>query len=148
MSAEDEVRKASRKFYAALNAMANGNAGALSDVWGHGASVTAMHPVGGRHVGWNAVDGSFRQVGELASDGSIELVDQIVQVLGDVAYEVGVERGRFRLAGQPVGIDHRVTNIYQRQDGQWKLVHHHTDISPAMLQVLDRLQAPATQSSR
>ena len=34
---------------------------------------------------------------------------------------------------------HRVTNIYRREAGAWKLVHHHTDISPAMLDVLARL---------
>lgn len=43
------------------------------------------------------------------------------------------------LAGQRVEINQRVTNIYQRQDGQWKMIHHHSDISPAMLEVLRQL---------
>jgi ketosteroid isomerase-like protein len=148
MSTEDEVRKASKQFYAALNLMANGNAGTLSDIWSHSASVTAMHPIGGRQVGWNAVRESFEQVADLASDGKLDLKDQLIRVDGDVAYEVGVEYGRFKLAGQQVSIEHRVTNIYQREAGVWKMIHHHTDTSPAMLEVLSRLQPASGQVGR
>ncbi|MEO6354113.1 MAG: hypothetical protein ABI656_00070 [bacterium] len=38
-------------------------------------------------------------------------------------------------------INHRVTNIYQREAGGWKLIHHHTDLVPAMLDVLNRSQS-------
>ena len=55
MSEEDDVRAASARFYAALNGMAGGNAGAMAAVWSHSASVTAMHPIGGREVGWAEV---------------------------------------------------------------------------------------------
>ncbi|HYU19986.1 MAG TPA: nuclear transport factor 2 family protein [Chloroflexota bacterium] len=37
---------------------------------------------------------------------------------------------------------HRVTNIYRREGGEWKMVHHHTDVSPAMNDLLSRLQPP------
>src|SRR5258705_10521813 len=142
MSAEDEIREASRQFYAGLNRMANGESGALVDIWSHSAAVTAMHPIGGREVGWDAVRESFDKVAQLASDGKVGLKDQLIQVAGDVAYEVGIEHGQFKLAGQPVTIEHRVTNIFRREAGAWKLVHHHADISPAMLEVLSRLPPP------
>jgi ketosteroid isomerase-like protein len=143
MSLKEEVRKASKQFYAGLNSMANGDSGPLADIWSHKGDVTAMHPIGGREVGWDAVRGSFEQVAKLASNGKIELKDQIIEVDGDLAYEVGIEAGQLALAGEQVTIDHRVTNIYQRQAGVWKIVHHHTDISPAMMNVLRRLQAKA-----
>jgi ketosteroid isomerase-like protein len=139
MAATDEVREASQRFYAALNSMANGDAGPLAGSWLQGTSVTAMHPIGRREVGWDAVRGSFEQVARLAADGKIELTDQRIEVIGDVAYEVGVEQGRFKLAGQPVTLAQRVTNVYRREEGSWKMIHHHTDISPAMLDVLSRL---------
>lgn len=143
MATEDEVRKASTQFYAGLNAMANGDAGPLADSWSHSAAVTALHPIGGRDLGWDAVAASFAKVAELASDGKIELKDQLIRVAGDTAYEVGTEHGQITLAGQPVSIAHRVTNIYQREGGAWKMVHHHADTAPAMLEVLSRLQAQA-----
>jgi len=141
MSIEDEVRKASGQFYAALNRMLNGDAGPLTDIWSHSAAVTTMHPIGGREVGWDKVRESWEQVAKLASDGKVELKDQLIQVAGDVAYEVGTEQGQAKLGGQQVSIEHRVTNIYRREAGTWKVVHHHTDVSPAMLDVLSRLQA-------
>jgi ketosteroid isomerase-like protein len=140
MAAEDEVRQASGRFYAALNRMANGDASALSDVWSHGATVTAMHPIGGRQVGWDAVRESFNQVAKLATDGKIELRDQLIHVGGDMAYELGVEAGPVKLAGHQVSLEHRVTNVYKREAGGWKMIHHHTDTSSAMLDVLARLK--------
>ena len=141
MSTEDEVRKASEQFYAALNRMANGDARPLADIWSQGTDVTTMHPIGGREVGWDKVRGSFQQVAEIASEGRIRLEDQLIRVVGDLAYELGAERGQAKFAGQQVSLDHRVTNIYRREAGSWKVVHHHTDVSPAMVDVLNRLQA-------
>lgn len=139
MSTEDEVRATSKRFYEALTRMANGDGLLLGEVWSQDADVTAMHPIGGRHVGWAAVQQSFNQVADAASDGKVELTEQRIRVLGDVAYEVGVEKGQFKLGGHQAIIDIRVTNIYQRQGGAWKLVHHHTDTSPSMLEILRRL---------
>jgi ketosteroid isomerase-like protein len=140
MSTEDEVRTASEQFYAALNKMANGDASAMSEIWSHDTVVTAMHPVGGRHVGWDEVRDSFQQVAEIASDGRVRLDDQMIQVTGAMAYEIGSERGQASFAGQQVTLDHRVTNIYRREADSWRIVHHHTDTSSAMLDVLKRIQ--------
>jgi uncharacterized protein (TIGR02246 family) len=148
MSTEDEVREVSKRFYTALNSMANGDADPLGVVWSHSGTVTAMHPIGGRQVGWDAVRRSFEQVAELASNGKIELRDQVIRVVGDVACEVGVERGHLKLADEQVTIEHRVTNIYQRQDGVWRVIHHHTDTSPAMIDAIKRLQPVSAQAGR
>jgi ketosteroid isomerase-like protein len=143
MSTIDEVRNASKLFYTGLNRMVNGDSGLLAEIWSHNTDVTTMHPIGGRQVGWDAVRASFGQVAGLASAGQVGLKDQLIQVAGDMAYEVGIEQGNITLAGERVMIEHRVTNIYRREAGAWKIVHHHTDISPAMMNVLSRLQAKA-----
>ena len=141
MSSEDEVRAASAQFYAALNSMMVGDAAPLADIWSHGANVSTMHPIGGREAGWDEVRGSFEQVARLASGGHAELRDESIQVAGDMAYEVGIEQGQATLAGEQIAIEHRVTNVYRREAEGWKIVHHHTDLSPAMLELLGRLQA-------
>lgn len=141
MSAQNEIRKASKRFYAGLNRMANGERGALADSWSHGPTVTTMHPIGGRQVGWEAVRDSFDQVAAMASDGTISLKDQHIEVGGDMAFEIGIEHGQFKMGGQNVRLEHRVTNVYRHEAGEWKMVHHHTDTSQAMLDVLGRLQA-------
>ena len=136
MSAEEDVRHASKQFYTALNRMANGDPGLMASAWSHGPEVTALHPIDGREIGWEAVKASFERFAQIAADGNIDLKDQLIHVDGDVAYELGVEQGECKLDGHPVAIKHRVTNIYRREDGGWRMIHHHSDTSPAMLDVL------------
>lgn len=141
MSASDDVKAASTQFYAAVNGMLNGQQGSMDEIWSHGATATTMHPIGGREVGWDNIRPVWDQVASLAAGGQVELADQVLSVDGDTAYEVGYERGHGTLAGERVAIDHRVTNIYRLENGAWKVVHHHTDLSPAMMELLARLQA-------
>jgi ketosteroid isomerase-like protein len=141
MSTENEVRKASEQFYSALNHMLNGDAAPLADIWSHSAVVTTMHPFGGLQVGWDKVRKSLEQMAGLASEGQATLRDQTIQVAGDMAYELGIEHGQAKVAGQQLPIEHRVTNIYRREAGGWKIVHHHTDVSPAIVYALSHLPA-------
>src|SRR3972149_4524569 len=117
MSTEDEVRKASEQCEAAVNRMVNEDPGPLAHIWSHSAAVTTMHPIGGREVGWDRVRQSWDQVAQIASEWHVTLDDQVIQVAGDVAYELCVEHGQTKLAGQQVAIEHRVTNIYRRESG-------------------------------
>lgn len=143
MSTEDDIRQASKRFYAALTRMANGDAGALADSWSHNTTVTALHPIGDRELGWDAVQTSFEQVAALATEGNIELKNQLIRVKGDLAYEIGKEHGDFKLGSDHVPIDQRVTNIYRKEAGRWKMVHHHADISQPMIDALNRIQSQA-----
>jgi ketosteroid isomerase-like protein len=141
MTTANDVRDASGRFYSALNRMAHGDARPMTDVWSHSAAVSTMHPIGGREVGWDQVKEPWSKVAEIAASGQIQLEQQVIEVIGDAAYEIGIEVGYLVLAGEKLRVEQRVTNIYRRENGAWKLVHHHTDLSPAMLDVLGRLQA-------
>jgi hypothetical protein len=52
-----------------------------------------------------------------------------------------MKKAGFRIAGQKVTDQVRVTNIYQKEGGTWKIVHHHSDLSPAMVEILNKLQS-------
>jgi ketosteroid isomerase-like protein len=136
----DEVHQASDRFYAALNRVLQGDAGPMMDVWAHTSDVTTMHPIGEREVGWEQVEGPWQQVASLASGGQVAIKDPLIQIGGDFAYEVGNEVGDGTIAGEVVAFGQRVTNIYRRDDGAWKIVHHHTDKSPAMEEIVSRLK--------
>ena len=97
MTIEIDVRAASEKFHSVLNRVLNGDASPLEDIWSHSATVTTMHPIGGREVGWNQVRGSWEQVAQLATHGQVRLSDQFIRVAGDAAYELSVEHGSSRL---------------------------------------------------
>ena len=48
---------------------------------------------------------------------------------GDLAWWTGVHRSTVSIAGQddPVPFDLRVTELYRREGGEWKLFHRHAD---------------------
>jgi ketosteroid isomerase-like protein len=140
VSAADEVRQASAQFYAALNQMVNGDASDMRELWVDDDDATALHPIGDRDEGTEQVLASFAEVAAIASGGELRLTNQLIRVGGDLAYEVGVEEGESTLAGEQVTVNQRVTNIYRYEDGKWKMIHHHTDASPAMQDLVTRLQ--------
>ena len=129
MAVEDEIRQASEQFYAALNRTLNGDPGPMEEIWSHGSDVSGMHPFGGRMLGWEEVKASWERSAQSFSDGQVALDDMVVvPITEDAAYTLGTERGQ--------GIDWRVTNIYRREAGGWKIVHHHTDLSSEVAQAL------------
>ena len=146
MAVEDEIRQASEQFYAALNRELNGDPGPMMEVWSHGSEVATMHPPGGRETGWEEVRAGWEQATQVFSDGQISLDELVVVPLADdVAYTLGTEHGQGKLGDELVSIDWRVTNIYRREGGEWKMVHHHADVSTAVVEALEHLGAQQSQ---
>jgi ketosteroid isomerase-like protein len=53
-------------------------------------------------------------------------------VSGDLAYTVGFEHSEYSADGGEVKAQTlRVTHIYRREDGEWRIVHRHGDVPPA-----------------
>ena len=139
MAAEDEIRQASEQFYAALNRGINGDPGPMMEVWSHGSDVAIMPPSGGIVVGLEEVRTGCEQAAQTISEGQVSQDDLVVVPLADdVAYTLSTEHGQVKVGGDQISIDRRVTHIYRREGGEWKIVHHHTDVSPAFLEALHR----------
>ncbi len=141
MSELTKVRKASSTFYNSLSRMAAGDVAPMAEAWAQTDDVSALHPIGGRYLGYDAVIASFSKVAEIAGGGQIRIEDQMLLLTDELAVETGVETGTLVIAGRTADIHHRVTNVYRRSNGQWKLVHHHTDTSSAMLDIVQNLAA-------
>jgi ketosteroid isomerase-like protein len=137
--AADGVRAASDRFYDALTRMANGDAEPMVALWPHSDDVTTMHPIGGREVGWDEVEGPWRAVADMAEGGEVTPSDRLVRVFGDTAYELVTENVSMSLAGESIDGTYRATNVYRFDDGEWRIVHHHTDIDTEFVAVLERL---------
>ncbi len=136
MAAEEEVRRASDRFYAAVVDMLNGDAAPMADVWSQDATVSTMHPLGGRQVGWEAVRGSWEGAAQAFEGGSVEVSDLEVSVLGDAAYTTGTEHVQATLGGKSLSLDIRATNVFRREGSEWKIVHHHTDVDRPLQEAL------------
>jgi ketosteroid isomerase-like protein len=130
LSDEQGLRAANDSLYAALNAMFTGNLEPMNAIWSHADYITNMGPFGGRLTGWEAVGAEFKKEAAMKLGGKIVCKDLHVFAGTDTGYTVCIEEGENMSAeGKPVTVSHRATNVFHRENGQWKLVHHHTDIS-------------------
>ncbi len=133
---------ANDSLYAALNAMFTGSLDLLQAVWSHADYVTQMGPFGGRLTGWEAVNNEFRKVADMKLGGKIVCKDKHLYSAGDIGYVVCVEEGEnISPEGKSVKVSHRATNIFHLENGQWKLIHHHTDISTQLENTYEELKS-------
>ena len=56
---------------------------------------------------------------------SFELI--AADVVGDMAYTVGYEHIQASVNGEPGTYTLRATQVYRREDGEWKVAHRHAD---------------------
>ena len=82
--------------------------------------------------GWADLEPIFRNVASWFSD-SEEYEFEVIAAgaSGDLAYTVGYEHNRVKVNGVPRTYTLRVTHVYRRMDGQWRIVHRHGDVPPA-----------------
>ena len=109
------------------DALLNGDPGPRMELWSHHDPVTVL---GARRSarGWAQVSEAFRWIASRFAHGEFHLEVIAAGVSGDLAYTVGYERSRASLDGGPPGpIRLRVTHIYRRENGEWKIVHRHAD---------------------
>jgi ketosteroid isomerase-like protein len=52
---------------------------------------------------------------------------QAYDVVGDMAFTAGLERTSASMDGQPRSYTLRATQVYRREDGEWKVAHRHAD---------------------
>jgi ketosteroid isomerase-like protein len=83
-------------------------------------------------TGWDELSRTFRWVASKFSDVSDFRFDvEVADVSGELAYTVGYERFNGSIDGRPVApMTVRVTHVYRRENGEWKIVHRHGDSAP------------------
>ncbi len=92
-----------------------------------------MGPFGNRSVGWEQVRGEFEREAQMKMGGKVEPRGVLVHADGDLGYIVCIEHGEnLSPAGKPVGVDIRSTSVFRLEGGEWKTVHHHTDVAPGL----------------
>jgi ketosteroid isomerase-like protein len=105
------------------------DAGPRMKLWSRRDPVTLFGAIGMCESGWNKLSQIFPWVAARFSNVTDFRFDvEVVEVIGDMAYTLGFERFNGSIAGRPVEpVLVRVTHIYRREDGEWKIVHRHAD---------------------
>ncbi len=119
MSSDDEaaVRSASDRFYRAFETL---SIEAMSRVWLHDDKVSCVHPVWPFSVGWPAVRQSWERIFETMKNVRFDVSVELVDVRGDFAWMVCVERITGSHAGTVLA-----TNLFRRDGSTWHMVLHH-----------------------
>jgi ketosteroid isomerase-like protein len=115
---------------AAEQAIHNGDAEPRIALWSRTDPVTVF---GAKmsSSGWPDVEQMFRTVASWFSDSTDYEFEVIAAgASGDLAYTVGYERNQVKVDGEPRTYTLRVTHVYRREDGQWRIVHRHGDVPP------------------
>jgi ketosteroid isomerase-like protein len=135
----------------AETALHNGDAGPRMAMWSHRRPVTLFGGVMGGS-GWAEIEPIFHRLGASFSDcQSYENEVIAAGASDDLAYTVAYEHTTASIHGAPrAAYVLRVTTVFRREDGEWKVVHRHADPlgSPAASGVLEQLASgPATASA-
>ncbi len=129
MSASDLARVIEQD-HQADDAFASGDAGPKKVLYSRRDDAVLANPLLPPARGWAEVEKAldFAASG-LAKGGELLGTDRVTQhETSDVAYMVEIERYRLQLPGEDaVPSSLRVTTIFRREDGEWRIAHRHAD---------------------
>jgi ketosteroid isomerase-like protein len=111
-------------------ALHNGDAAPRRAIWSRNDPVTVLGA-------WKSATGQqelsdlFGQLEATFSDCTSYTHEIIAaEVIGDMAYTAGYEHTQASVSGEPRTYTLRATQVYRREDGEWKVAHRHADTVP------------------
>jgi ketosteroid isomerase-like protein len=122
MSDAADVEEANARFYRAFEAL---DIAAMDEVWTHGAHVRCVHPGWPLLRGWDAVRTSWQRIFGSTEEMRFTLSEVDVSVSGDLAWVTCTENILSDVGGRVTVTAILATNLFERQAGGWRLVHHH-----------------------
>jgi ketosteroid isomerase-like protein len=125
----DDVLAANKAFGAAFSTL---RVEAMDPLWAHDDGVTIIHPRSKTVlVGWDAVRKSWAEGSARNTEESVTMDNPVVSVTNNIGWVVGVEKVHSRrLSGEVVDSSVLTTNVYEKRDGRWLMVHHHGSRMP------------------
>jgi len=114
MEVIDDVLSVNEAFYDAFGAA---DMQAMSSIWAAEAPVSCLHPGWAPLKGREAVLSSWQGIMENPNRPRIECVESSANIYGEAAIVLCYEslQGGFLLA----------TNMFVKEEGAWRMVHHH-----------------------
>jgi ketosteroid isomerase-like protein len=109
-------------------AIHNGDAGQRIAMWSRDEPVTLFGAAVTR-TGWPEARRTFEQLGSLFSDCTAYEIEVVAAgASGDLAYLVAFEHTTASVNGAPPEpYTLRVTTVFRREDGEWRVAHRHGD---------------------
>jgi ketosteroid isomerase-like protein len=129
---DDFVAETHPRLIAGLQALHNGDPNPQLETWSPQDPVTIFGAKMPLRRGWDEVSETLRWLASRWSDCTDQRLDLVAAgASGDLAYIVGFEHIAHSALGNPVEpYTLRVTHIFRREQGEWKLAHRHADYVP------------------
>lgn len=118
------------RYHQAVPEITRGNTAPIKELYSRLDDVTLANPFGGIARGWAQVEARLDQAARQFRDGEMLGFDTVTSYTArDTAYLVETEHFRARLDGAAATEEFalRVTSIFRREEGYWKLVHRQAD---------------------
>lgn len=142
---EDFLAATMAKLCEAETALHNGDAGPRMAMWSRREPLT-LFGAAMSGSGWADIEPVFEWLGSSFSQcQSYENEVIAAGASGDLAYTVAFEHTTASVNGEPPqAYKLRVTTVFRREDGEWKVVHRHGDplASPTAGALAQKLAAP------
>lgn len=125
---DPSVADAIARLHAAMADVANGDVAAIKALYSHTADATSFYGWGGWEKGWDAVAARWDWASAQFRGGKVSYVNVSTVVTPELFYVTDIET----YADQTMsGVDgktgwtNRVTHIFRREAGAWRLLHRH-----------------------
>jgi ketosteroid isomerase-like protein len=122
----------SERQHEAEAALVRGDVEPRIQMWSHNDPDSRFAAVGPSKTGWDELEPTFRSVAARLSGGH-DVTYQIASfdVSADMAWTAGFSRFSVSMDGGPLTrYTLRVTHVYRREAGEWKVVHEHSNFEP------------------
>ena len=122
------VDAAIARLHAAMAKVANGDVSAIKSLYSHTTDATSFYGWGGYEKGWEAVSRRWDWAGTQFKGGSVRYENVSTVIAPEVFYVTEIEtyenQSVVNVDGK-TGWANRVTHIFRREAGEWRLVHRH-----------------------
>ena len=127
---DDFLAWAESRLRDAETALHNGDAAPRLAIWSRNEPVTVLGAWKSA-AGLTEVSDLFGQLEVSFSDCTSYSHDIVAaDVVGDMAYTVGYEHTQASVNGEPRRYTLRATQVYRREEGEWRVAHRHADTVP------------------
>jgi ketosteroid isomerase-like protein len=125
---EASVNAAIARLHAAMARVANGDVSAIKSLYSQTADATSFYGWGGYEKGGEAVSRRWDWAGSQFKGGTVRYENVSTVVTLEMFYVTDIETFEDqRVAGVEgvTGWSNRVTHIFRREAGEWRLIHRH-----------------------
>jgi ketosteroid isomerase-like protein len=122
MSEAADVEEANARFYRAFETL---DIAEMDQVWAHAEHARCVHPGWPLLSGWDAVRSSWETIFANTEEMRFTLSDVNVNVSGPLAWVTCTENILSDVQGRVTVTSILATNLFERADGGWRLIHHH-----------------------